>query len=310
MTRRHAERALEELNNHNCKLQVWIDHGTAVTNFGPDIMEGHGDEPGHEAYHADLTIDYGIKYVWRGRITSITGQDVSANLGGMFRWDHSVTSGRTLFKEVAKRGLARCGNQKYAMHGPNMTLRRSILRDHRPIYEFMRCNPYWGGLTSCEEGRYIGQVLTNDMLNRLIERGGTCILYTHLGKIDDPNIPFDKSGVDAFRRLSEMSQCGDILVTTTRRLLGYRHAVSEIDFNCSWDNGTLQINLNTPTIENSTDKLYTSDLSGLTFYVNDPEKTNMTIDGREIINIRRNPRDHTGQSSISIDWPVLEFPTI
>ncbi|MBN1805935.1 MAG: hypothetical protein JW837_11855 [Sedimentisphaerales bacterium] len=309
-TRNHAARALDELNSHNCKLQVWIDHGTAVTNFGPDIMKGHGDEPGHEAYHADLTIDYGVKYVWRGRITSITGQDISANLGGIFRWDHPLVSTRTLLKEVVKRGLACSGNKKYAMHGPNQTLRRSKLRDQRPIYEFIRCNPHWGGLTSCEQGRHIGEVLTNDMLNRLIERGGTCVLYTHLGKIDDHKIPFNKSAVQSFRRLSERSRGGSILVTTTRRLLGYRRAVSEIDFNCSWDNGSLQINLNTQKTKDSIGKLSLSDLSGLTFYVPNSESTKMTIDGQEINNLKCNHPDHTGRSSISIDWPVLEFPII
>jgi hypothetical protein len=309
-TRRHAARALDELNNHNCKLEVWIDHGTATTNFGPDIMEGHGDEPGHEAYHSDLTVDFGVKYVWRGRITSITGQDVSAHLGGMFRWDHSLASTRTLLKEVAKQKLARSGNNKYAMHGPNQTLRLSALRDQRTIYEFMRCNPHWGGLTSCEEGRYIGEVLTKDMLSRLIERGGTCILYTHLGKIDDPNVPFNKSAVQAFRRLSEMSQNRSILVTTTRRLLGYRRAIDEITFNNTWNNESLQIDLKTQIMDKYIGKLCISDLSGLTFYVPKPENTKMTIDGQEIFNLKRNPPDHKGQGSISIDWSALELPTI
>ena len=60
-TRQHAARALDELDRHGCRLEVWVDHGTAVTNFGSDIMRGHGDEVGHEAYHADLTTRYGIK---------------------------------------------------------------------------------------------------------------------------------------------------------------------------------------------------------------------------------------------------------
>jgi len=33
-TRKHAARALEELTAHDCKLEVWIDHGRAITNFG------------------------------------------------------------------------------------------------------------------------------------------------------------------------------------------------------------------------------------------------------------------------------------
>ena len=80
-TRDHAHRSLDELAKHDCRLEVWVDHGTAPTNFGQDIMRGHGDEPGHPAYHADLSAAHGIRYVWRGRVTSVTGQDVRPRLG-------------------------------------------------------------------------------------------------------------------------------------------------------------------------------------------------------------------------------------
>ena len=186
---------MEELTRHDCRLGVWVDHGTAATNLGSDIMRGHGDEPRHEAYHADLTIDYGIQYVWRGRVTSMLGQDATPTLRVIFRWGHPVASGRTLLTEMAKRGLATRGNIKYAMHGPNGILRRITLRDANPAYEFMRSNPHWGGVSSCEEGRYIGDVLTDRALHQLVERGGTCILYTHLGKTDDPRIPFNRRAV-------------------------------------------------------------------------------------------------------------------
>ncbi|HUU17725.1 MAG TPA: hypothetical protein VMW72_11285 [Sedimentisphaerales bacterium] len=186
-TRKHAVRALDELTHRDCKLEVWIDHGTAVMNFGSDIMQGHGDELNHEAYHADLTVGYGIKYVWRGRVTSITGQDIPASLSGIFNWRHPVKSSRTLFKEAAKRKLARKGNHKYAIHEPNETLCPTVLlRDKSKVYEFLRCNPHWGGVSSCDQGKHIGEVLTDGMLKRLISQGGTCVLYTHLGKIDDP----------------------------------------------------------------------------------------------------------------------------
>ena len=309
-TRQHAIQALDELDRNNCKLEVWIDHGTAATNFDSTIMQGHGDELDHEAYHADLTIHYGIKYVWCGRVTSIVGQDIPASLNGIFRLRHPVRSGRTLLKEAAKRKLAWKGNHKYVMHGSNETLRPTILRDKSPVYEFMRCNPHWGGVSSCDKGRHIGEVLTNGMLKRLIERGGTCVLYTHLGKIDDPNIPFNRKAVEAFHRLTEEFHAGRILVTTTRRLLGYRRAVSEISFDSKWDEKGLRIEINRRVDENSPGKLSDTDLCGLTFYVPDPKATCMMIDGREVMDLKRNAPDHTGRPSVSLAWPLLEFPKI
>ncbi|MEA3225485.1 MAG: hypothetical protein U9Q07_06000 [Planctomycetota bacterium] len=309
-TRDEAERALNELTLHNCHLEVWVDHGGAATNFGPDIMQGHGDEIGHPAYHADLTMDYGIKYVWRGRVTSITGQDVPASLKGIFNWKHPRESGRTLIKEATKRQLARRGNRRYAMHGTNQTLRRVVLRDRSLVYEFIRCNPHWGGINSCEQGRYIGKVLTDSMLDRLISRSGTCILYTHLGKIDDPDSPFDKTGIEAFRRLAEAFRCGTILVTTTRRLLGYRRAVREIRFNYTSDNSGLQINLNIPADKKCPGQLSGADLSGLTFYVPNSKTTYVTIEGQKVANLKHNAPDHTGRPSVSLAWPILKFPLI
>jgi hypothetical protein len=309
-TRKHAARALEELAGHDCKLEVWIDHGGAITNFGSDIMEGHGDEIDHPAYHADLTISHGIQYVWCGRVTSITGQDVPASLGGLFHCNHPIASGRTLLKEVAKRELAWIGNQKYAMHGPNETIRPIVLRDQSPAYEFMRCNPHWGGVDSCDQGRHIGEVLTEGMLERLIRRGGTCILYTHLGKIDDPNIPFNRTAVEAFRRLAKAFRSGTILVTTTRRLLGYRRAAREITYDSHWDEKNFRIDIDTQHVKTPVGRLSANDLDGLTFYVPEPKATYMTIDGEKVVDLKLNAPDHTGRPSVSLAWPALEFPKI
>jgi len=309
-TRDEAKRVLDELTEHECRLEVWVDHGGTVTSFGSDIMQGHGDEVGHPAYHADLTIAYGVKYISRGRVTSIIGQDIPARLGGIVKWNHPVASSRTLFKEVAKRKLAQAGNTKYAMHQTNELLRSILLRDGRPVYEFMRCNPYWGGVGSGDQGRHIGEVLTSGMLNRLVNRGGTCILYTHLGRIDDTEVPFNTKAVMAFRRLAKEFHSGRILVTTTRRLLGYRRAIREIAFTSQWDGKNLHLEVSTQTPRNWVGELPVADLSGLTFYVPDSKASCITINGQEVANLKRNPTDHTGRPSVSLPWPLLEFPQI
>ncbi len=310
-TRDEAKRAVDELRRHDCHLEVWVDHGGAVTNFGPDIMRGHGDEIGHPAYHADATVDYGIQYVCLGRGTSIMGQDIPAKLRGILTLRHPIASGRTLLKEVAKQSLARIGNTKYAMHASNRVLRPSVLRDGQRIYEFMRCNPHWAGVGSYAEGRYIGNVLTADRLQRLVTRGGTCILYTHLGRVDDPAVPFDAKAVGAFRHLAEESRAGKILVATTRRLLGYRRAVCEL-VSTSWRDGNVVcIDLNTQRSDNNwLGPLDVADLAGVTFYVADAHATCLTVNGEKVRGIRRNPPDHTGRPSVSLPWPRLEFPAI
>ncbi len=306
--REHAARALDELDKYDCRLKVWIDHGTAATNFGADIMAGHGDEVGHPAYHADLTIGYGIKYVWRGRVTSVLGQDVPASLAGIFQMNHPTASMKTLLKEAVKRHYARRGDEKYSMHGPNRILRQITLRDGHGVYEFMRCNPHWGGVSSCDQGRSISKVLTKEMLECLIDRQGICILYTHLGKIDNLEVPFDEKAVESFRTLAEMYHNGKILVTTTKRLLKYKSLLSCCEFNCVKEGNGLCINVETKSDGNIKNEFTEKDCSGLTFYVTNPMAACIKFNNKIIENIRKNPLDSTGRPSVSIGWPLLEFP--
>lgn len=224
-TRAHAGRALDELAKYGCQFRVWVDHARATTNFGADIMHGHGDEIGHPAYHADLTIGHGIKYVWRGRVTSIIGQNASLSWRGIANWSHPVDSAKTLAKEAAKQALAGIGSPKFALHRANPLLRPSFLRDGQHVTEFMRCDPSWAGISRNDRGDAVHQVLTRQYLDRLVERGAPSIWYTHLGKLDrNPGgRTFSAPTIAAFRLLAEYHRAGKIFVTTTARLLELHH---------------------------------------------------------------------------------------
>lgn len=308
-TRAHAGRALDELARHDCRIPVWVDHSKAPTNFGPDIMCGHGDEEGHPAYHADLTRSFGIRYVWRGRTTSILGQDIAPRLGGIFHPAHAVESPKTLAKQAAKLALARFGSRKYSMHGLNRVLRPSALRDGQPIHEFMRSNPHWGGVSCCDGGRGIGQVLTQSMLDRLVRRGGVCVLYTHLGKIHDPNTPFDASARDGFWRLAAMQREGKILVLTTHRLLRNLTVRQGLRYRAEPRNGRLII-----TAEGVEDPITgprdprPEDLQGITFCTRPYDHVELASANHTTI-----PCEVTrvnGRMYIAVPWKPLEFPRL
>ena len=309
--RADAGRTLEELARHDCRLEVWIDHGTAPTNFGADIMQGHGDQVGHEAYHADLTIGHGVRYVWRGRVTSVIGQDVPTRMRGVWVAEHPVASARTVGKEISKRMLGRLGSAKYAMHGPNRVLQRVELRDGRSAYEFLRSNPHWGGVSSCETARGIGQVLTEGMLTELIGREAVCLLYTHLGKIHNRESPLPPIAVAAFRRLARAYRDGEILVTTTRRILRYLALRDVVKWSACRQGSRLAIDLRIAPI-NPLDEVPVSaaDLAGLAFYCPADADCVVTLNESEIAAVQMNPPDHTGWASVSLPWPRLEFPRV
>ncbi len=309
-TRAQAGKALDELTRHDCRLKVWVDHAVAATNFGADIMAGHGDVPGDPAYHADLTCAYGVRYVWRGRVTSVTGQNVPARLSGIVDSAHAMPSVKTAAKEAIKRVMARGGGGKYAMHSGNRLMRLAKLRDGREVIEFIRCNPHWGGVSSADTASGFGEVVTESFLRRLIEREGTCILYTHLGKIPDRTEPFPAATRTAFQRLARLHREGRLLVTTTRRLLDYHRASAAAVVSERRDaDGGVTIAVDVRGWSKGQGTIPGEELDGLTVYADEPEKVRLEVNGRAAEDLVVNPADSTGRRSVSLPWRKLEYPS-
>jgi hypothetical protein len=308
-TRAHAGRALDELSRHGCRLEVWIDHAVAPSNFGPDIMGGLGDVPGTAVYHADLTCGYGIQYVWRGRVTSVIGQDAPRSLRGIARVRHPLGSARTAAKELVKGILARRGNAKYAMHGPNRILRDVRLRSGHGVREFLRANPCWAGVDRAATADGLAEVLTPRMLARLVARESPCILYTHLGKIRRRDEPFGPRTRQALRLLARCAREREILVTTTRRLLGYCRAVRAVALAAADEGNGQQIEV-TVREHGGNHGLAMEELAGLTLYVSNPATARVRIGGHEVMDLRRNAPDGSGRGSVSLPWRPLELPTL
>lgn len=144
MTRAAASQALAMLSKLDRRICVWVNHSKVLSNFG----NGFGDVPGHPAYHADLSIAYGIDYCWRGQVTSVVGQDVpiAALRAPADFAPPSIGKLTTLAKQIAKTTLGLAGKPRYRMHGRNRALIKAELRDGQQISEFLRCNPHWHGI--------------------------------------------------------------------------------------------------------------------------------------------------------------------
>jgi hypothetical protein len=302
--RRHAGRALDELSKHGCSLKVWVDHAVAPTNLGSDIMHGFGDVRGHDAYHADLTLAYGLRYVWRGRVTSTVGQDRPPSLAGLWTPRHPFASGRTLAKEWAKQTLQVLGDGRYRPHQTNALTTPVRLRDGQRTLEFLRSNPHWGGVSCGDTSDGLADVVTDAFLDRLVRRNACCVLYTHIGKrrgrAGEP--PLSLATQARLRGLALRSAAGEVLVTTTRRLLDYHQARDSVALSMSSDGSTRVVNLSFPTGGD------TAVPHGLTFYIDAPEEVQIRLNGHLYRDAVCNPPDESGRPSLSIQWPALEFP--
>jgi hypothetical protein len=306
-TRAHAGRALDELTRHDCDLEVWIDHAVAPSNFGADIMCGSGDVPGAKAYHSDLTCGFGIRYVWRGRVTSVIGQETPRSLRGIWNRRHPVVSGKTVAKEGLKAFMGRVGSAKYSMHAENRVLRDARLRDGRSVVEFIRSNPHWGGVSSADNSDGLADVLDAPMLDTLVDREGVCLLYTHMGKIRNGSEPLPLRTRKALNRLSGYSREGKVLVTTTRRILGYSRATgaARLSVSTEGENTRIEILADGKDADGASSS---DDLNGFTLYVSDPERVRVRLNGRPVHDLIRNGPDHKGLRSVSLPWRPLVFP--
>lgn len=299
-TREHAGRALDELAKYDLRIECWVDHGRAINNLGADNMGGEGDLPGSLAYHADLTLASGVKYIWIGRVSSFFGQNVPKRYHQLLDSAHPLPSARTMTKELAKGALARLGNPKYAMHAGNRLMRPYALRDGQPAIEFIRSDPYWGGISICDQGRRLGETLTERALERLIRNGGATILYTHLGKIDSIDNPWPASTKLALQHLARHHHEGRILVTTTRRLLGYLHARGNLDWCVSQDGDATVIDI----LSNQS----RDDLQGITFTCEDASKTRLRINGVFFDEGQIEASIQNERQYLSIPWRRLDYP--
>lgn len=309
-SREDALRTIEALEQDGCKVKVWIDHAHVPTNFGPDNPRGLGDVVDSPVYHADVTLAYGIQFVWMGRATSLVGQETPITLRALrhiYDSTYPRASLENIYRELVKIILGELGSRRFAIHRHNRLIRVAHLRDGSQLYEFNRCNNHWH--KPLPNSLKLAYMLRPQALEVLKATEGYMIIYTHLGYVDPP--PFIPQPTQAaLRHLANEYRAGNIYVTTTLRLLTYHltHRYLEWTYDLTPDN-QVKITINQiaepisgprqPTLE---------ELQGITFYVPDRHKTSVFLGDTPISTLERNPKDHTGQESVMIPRTYLSYP--
>jgi hypothetical protein len=176
------------------------------------------------------------------------------------------------------------------------------------VWEFLRSNPHWGGVSCGDTAGGLGEVITPAVLDRLVRREGVTVLYTHLGKVADPRIPFPPPTQQALRNLSSYVRDSKILVTTTHRLLRYLTVRDGLRYGTKRDGETLVI-----TLESVHDPVrgdYTpsaDDVQGITFEARRADHVELHLRGVRPIT----PVVGTGDVTyITVPWKPLTFPVL
>jgi hypothetical protein len=273
-------------------------------------MVGSGDIPISPAYHADLTLRHGVRYVWRGRTTSIIGQNAPITvrtLATIFHTEHPATSVRTMLKQAAKLSLGALGNPRWDLHTRNRVCRPTRLRNGQPVWEFMRSNPHWAGPGRGATAGELDDVLTPAMLAALVRSEGVCVLYTHLGKILNPRYPLTASAQAAVSRLARMHEKGLIFVTTTHRLLRYLTVRDYVRVSAYRTGGWVTVSIGQ--VDDLALGAFTpsaDDVMGLTFVLDRCDGVALSLANGQILSC---DVVHNGDKTIAaVPWKRLVFP--
>ena len=251
-----------------------------------------GDDPGSVAYHTDLTIDAGIKFLWQGHLTHCIGQD-----------------GRTTFFNTLKLIVEFFQDVIDADHSypnDNQLVHEYKLGDGQMVFEFVRYINPWGKYSRADEN-YLAYQIGPDQVDELLENEGYLVQYTHLGKHASERL-FSDPTIAALRYIAERQHDGDLLVATTSRLLNYN--VHHKYLHWHFDETDDSVHIVIDSIANAVEGSFVpseGDIPGLTFYVPDSRTATLSLGGGRITPVR-NPADHTGKMSVSVPWPQLEPP--
>lgn len=310
VTRAAASEALTKLASLKRRMAVWVNHSHALTNFG----NGFGDVPGHPAYHADLSIAYGIDYCWRGQVTSVVGQDVPMRaLGAPVDFvPPSILKIKALAKQASKTIIGLTGKARYRMHGRNAVLADADLRDGQQVSEFLRCNPHWEGIGPGANANRFGDIFSQRLLQALVQRHGVMILYTHLGRRIPPRGTAESLRLRAaLERIQDFHARGQVLVLSTVRLLDYLLLRNRLRVRREIAPGIESLYVD-PVLEDRRVRraCERSGGAGLTFYVQSPGPHVVVLNGSRIEGIRVNGPDETGRCSVSLPLPRLDFPDL
>ncbi|MBN2287714.1 MAG: hypothetical protein JXQ83_00180 [Candidatus Glassbacteria bacterium] len=237
-TRQDAAKAYSLLSECRNKPRVWINHGTLhnLQNVGAGV--GYGDWQEYidgasnyyrlPEYHLDYALKLGIDFFWIERPTRVIGQNVKLDAKSCWQayYSQNKSQSRALKRAVDYLFNRFVRSSVKALREYNRLLKVRQLRDGSKIYEFIRYGNY--SKASADD---LGEIISPQVLDQLVERRGTMVLMTHLGKTSTSPDEFTESSMEALKHLKLLYDIGNVWVCRLDRLLEYQALIESIRFN-------------------------------------------------------------------------------
>lgn len=234
-SRKDGQLGLERLKELGVSPFIWTDHSSFSGNLlhmssistSPIITDTAGHKYTNFEYTLDLIRQAGVRYIWDGSVVvGILGQDrpisrdewYSYALISSRRWKQKVLA---LMDVTMKPLWDKVGATAFS-YAPdkNRQYYRKTFADSQTFYCFTRYGQW--GLANIDG---LGEMVAPEEIDRLIDLGGTAIIYTHLGKRracridDDKHIP--PYTLNALRHLAIRYSERKIMLSPTSSLLDY-----------------------------------------------------------------------------------------
>ena len=179
------------------------------------------------------------------------------------------------------------------------------LRDGKRVWGFYR---YTNNLVNNKINwiwtpKYIHSQLTKANLDGIVNNNQYSIVAQHFG-INTEDL-FTQDNINSLKLLKEYQDSNKILVAKTSRVLNYANIHKYLTYQKLTKNGKTYIN-----ITSISDPIFgkcipeVDNIRGITFYCDDPKNTVLLINKSKIgnDNLKVNPKDETGEGSISVKW--------
>jgi hypothetical protein len=297
-TRQLAETALDALRTRGITIETWVNHGplTNVQCIGArDAWQG--DAVGSPGYHADLTIDHGVRWVWTGN--EMTDRIALDALRPARAW---------------RRGLVRLHSRiRGRMDRQTALVEAYSLRDGQRVRRFYRYTGLGGRTPVLDD---LPRQLSRSNLDELVRAAGYAIVYQHLavrrlrpgfgtGAYGPVGASwFTPAELSALRGLAQRHRDGEIWVAPTTRVLRYRDVHSGLQWDARRERERDTIVIRSPGTAAGISHLARNDVRDLTFYCERPEATVVYLEGvhglEVLTDVRSNPSDSTLRRSVTV----------
>lgn len=286
--RRHADAAADELAKLGLAVTVWTNHGDRENrqNIG-SVDSMHGDDPASPAYHADLMIQSGVRFIDRPQQQSVTGLAEPLD-------DAKLADGHTIrrfprmklvvdHEQARRRALSTGGRNRISAAGRSFTT-------------------VW-------TANMLADQLSPRVLNHIVENGLFLTIAQHLGAQGSlPNL--DAPAVAALQRLANYQDDGRILVARTSRLLAYAANAKAAEIHTlAATNGAPGPVIDIASLADAAGSQRSPTLNEVRgFSFKAPQGARVALAGRAIDEneLRRSPTDD-GQEIVAVAWHAADY---